>query len=110
MVDLADIARDDEGYLLNPDDWNVELMTQLAVEEDIDLQGEHLEVIHFVRKQFDENQSVPQARAVLKHLARVWGRERATRKYLYQLFPYGYGQQACKLAGMRKPLKLMLDV
>jgi tRNA 2-thiouridine synthesizing protein E len=36
--------------------------------------------------------------------------EKATRKYVYQLFPYGYGQQACKIAGMRKPLKLMLDV
>ena len=30
--------------------------------------------------------------------------------YLYQLFPRGYGQQACKFAGMRKPRKLMLDV
>jgi len=29
---------------------------------------------------------------------------------LYALFPYGYGQQACKIAGMRKPLKLMLDI
>ncbi len=26
------------------------------------------------------------------------------------LFPYGYGQQACKIAGMRKPLKLMRDI
>jgi sulfur relay (sulfurtransferase) DsrC/TusE family protein len=30
--------------------------------------------------------------------------------YLYQLFPRGYGQQACKFAGMRKSRKLMLDV
>lgn len=29
---------------------------------------------------------------------------------LYALFPHGYGQQACRIAGMRKPLKLMLDV
>ena len=39
-----------------------------------------------------------------------WQPEKATRKFLYTLFPYGYGQQACKIAGMRKPLKLMLDV
>jgi len=24
------------------------------------------------------------------------------------MFPYGYGQQACKIAGMRVPLKLWL--
>lgn len=38
------------------------------------------------------------------------GKEPATRKYLYDLFPYGYGQQACEIAGMRMPRKLMLDV
>jgi tRNA 2-thiouridine synthesizing protein E len=40
----------------------------------------------------------------------IWGRDRANRRYLYRLFPRGYGQQACKIAGMRKPRKLMLDV
>jgi sulfur relay (sulfurtransferase) DsrC/TusE family protein len=37
-------------------------------------------------------------------------KDKATRQYLYQLFPRGYGQQACKFVGMRKPRKLMLDV
>ena len=38
------------------------------------------------------------------------GKEIATRRYVYDLFPYGYGQQACKIAGMRRPLKLLLDL
>ena len=59
---------------------------------------------------FDEKQIVPQARFALKHLKTAMDDERGTRRYLYTLFPYGYGQQACKIAGMRKPLKLMLDV
>ncbi|MGB7933093.1 MAG: hypothetical protein WCH04_12855 [Gammaproteobacteria bacterium] len=29
---------------------------------------------------------------------------------LYQPFPRGYDQLACKFAGMRKPRKLMLDI
>jgi tRNA 2-thiouridine synthesizing protein E len=37
-------------------------------------------------------------------------RKPQTRNYVYKLFPYGYGQQACKIAGMRKPLKLLLDL
>ena len=43
-------------------------------------------------------------------LGKQFGKEKAARKFLYQLFPYGYGQQACKIAGMRKPRKLMLVV
>jgi len=109
-IELADISRDDEGYLLDPDDWSPQIMQSLASEMDIELSDEHIQIIQFIRQRFEENQSVPQARSVLKHMAELWGTDKATRKHLYQLFPYGYGQQACKIAGMRKPLKLMLDV
>jgi len=66
--------------------------------------------VQYVRDNFEQRQSVPEARHVLKYLQEQLGRDKATRKYLYSLFPYGYGQQACKIAGMRKPRKLMLDV
>jgi tRNA 2-thiouridine synthesizing protein E len=52
----------------------------------------------------------PDACTLLKYLQAVWGRDKATRRYLYQLFPRGGGRQACKIAGMRKPRKLMPDV
>lgn len=106
----APIERDNEGYLLDPDDWSAELAEKLAAEEDFELGDEHREIIMFVRHYFLENEKVPETRATLKHMKQTWGPERATRKYLYRLFPYGYAQQACKFAGMRKPLKLMLDV
>ena len=102
--------RDSEGYLRDPEDWSVEVMQALAAESGITLSNEQLHVVDFVRRYFEENQTVPEARAVLKFLKRSLGPELATRKYLYKLFPFGYAQQACKYAGMRKPLKLMLDV
>jgi tRNA 2-thiouridine synthesizing protein E len=46
----------------------------------------------------------------LRGLKRRYGKEKATRKYVYTMFPYGYGQQDCKIAGMRLPLKLLLDL
>ena len=104
------IEVDNEGYLLDPEDWSSELADEFSREHDLVLTAEHNEVIRFIRDYFEENAIVPEARKLLKHLKQVWGSERATRKYLYRLFPYGYGQQACKIAGMRKPLKLMLDV
>jgi TusE/DsrC/DsvC family sulfur relay protein len=107
---LAVIERDEEGFLLDSGDWRPELIDALAVEAGIELTGEHRHVVGYIREHFDTNFCVPEARVLLKHLAKVWGKEKSTRRYLYKLFPRGYGQQACKIAGMRKPRKLMLDV
>ncbi len=104
------IERDEEGFLLYTEDWSPELAEELAREENIALEGERLEIVMYIRDYFETKLSVPEARTLLKHMKQIWGEERATRKYLYQLFPRGYGQQACKIAGMRKPRKLMLDV
>ena len=101
---------DDEGYLIDPDDWSEEVMRAMAERIKVELTPDRLHIILFVRDYFEKNQTVPEARAVLKYLKNTLDEERATRKYLYQQFPFGYAQQACKLAGMRKPLKLMLDV
>jgi tRNA 2-thiouridine synthesizing protein E len=104
------IDRDNEGFLLDPSDWSIDLAQAIALEENITLSDDHWLVINFVRSYYEQQQSVPEARHVLKLLKQSLDAERGTRRYLYQLFPYGYGQQACKIAGMRKPLKLMLDV
>ena len=101
---------DNEGFLLDPDDWSDELAKEIATQSELELTDEHIEIVAFIREYFQETATVPEARKVLKHMKQTWGAERATRKYLYRLFPHGYGQQACKIAGMRKPLKLMLDV
>lgn len=106
----AAIKTDNEGFLLDPSDWNIEVAHKLAASENLDMQDAHWTVVHFVRDWFEQHQSVPEARHALKALREKYGKEKATRKYLYSLLPYGYGQQACKIAGMRKPLKLMLDI
>lgn len=108
-ADLA-IATDDEGYLLDPADWNEDIALKLAKAVNVDLDEERWAVVRFVREYCEERQSVLEARHLLKALKSRPGETRATRRYLYRLFPYGYASQACKIAGMRKPLKLMLDV
>ena len=109
-IGLEVLARDEEGFLLDANDWHPGLVEPLAAESGIVLTKEHLEDIRYIRDAFETHQSVPEARTLLKHMENLWGREKATRRYLYRLFPRGYGQQACKIAGMRKPRKLMLDV
>ena len=106
----TEIELDDEGYLLNTNDWSPQVAELLAREMDIKLTDERLEIVHFVREQFEERECIPEMRTLLKTLRERHGKETATRKYVYNLFPYGYGQQACKIAGMRKLLKLLLDL
>ena len=106
----ATIEVDDEGYLLNTDDWSPALAEVLARELSMELTDERLEIVHFVREHFEERECIPELRTLLKALREKHGKEKATRRYVYDLFPYGYGQQACKIAGMRKPLKLLLDL
>jgi len=107
-LDLLD--RDEEGFLLDAGDWHPDLIEAFAAEDGLVMTPERCEVVDYIRTYFEENLSVPEARILLKHLNDAWGKDKATRRYLYQLFPRGYGQQACKIAGMRKPRKLMLDV
>ena len=109
-VDLAALERDNEGFLLYPDEWTVDIALAIAAESRQELGDEHWQVIHFIRDSFESNQSVPEARKLLKFMQASLDPDRGTRKYLYHLFPTGYGQTACKIAGMRKPLKLMLDM
>ena len=107
---LDNIDRDNEGFLLDPQAWNEEIAVELARQDSIELTVHHWSVVRFIRQFYEDRQTVPEARALLSFLKQEISEEVATRRYVYQLFPYGYGQQACKIAGMRKPLKLMLDV
>lgn len=102
--------RDDEGYLLEPRDWSPALGLLLAHEDGLVLSPAHWRVIDYIRAWYKDTESVPEARQVIKHIAESDGDKRAAKQALYTLFPHGYGQQACRIAGMRKPLKLMLDV
>ena len=102
--------RDDEGYLQVPDDWTPDIAKDLALELEVELTAERWQVVRLVREHFEERQTVPEARVMLRRMKDTMGGEKGTRRYLYTLFPGGYAQHACKIAGMRKPLKLMLDV
>jgi TusE/DsrC/DsvC family sulfur relay protein len=92
---------DAEGYLVEPQDWSEELANELARQENISLSEEHWIVIRFMREYFDNHQVIPDARFVIKHLnERLEG---VSRNKLFELFPYGYVKQACKIAGMKRP-------
>ena len=107
---VLDLATDEEGFLMDPEQWNADIAKQIAESIFIDMNSEHWLIIDYIRHYFEEHQIVPETRTLLKFMKQAMGSEKGTRRYIHTLFPYGYGQQACKIAGMRKPRKLMLDV
>ncbi|MGE3162724.1 MAG: TusE/DsrC/DsvC family sulfur relay protein [Burkholderiales bacterium] len=94
---------DEEGYLVDPADWNDSVAEALARKEGIALTDAHWTVLRFMRQYYDEHHIAPDARHVMKHLAEYRGPGQADRNDLFRLFPYGYVKQACKIAGMRRP-------
>ncbi len=93
--------RDAEGYLVEPDDWNETVAAAIAGELDVALTEDHWDVIRFMREFFEENRVAADARFVIKHLDGRYPGE--GRQRLFDLFPYGYVAQACKIAGMKRP-------
>ena len=93
------VPRGDEGYLVEPTDWTEPIAEALAAEESIALTDDHWRVIRFMRDWFAEHGVAPSTRDVDLFLKGI----EAPRNFLFRLFPYGYVQQACKIAGMKKP-------
>ncbi len=97
------VRTDDEGYLVDPDDWSETVAAALAGREDLELTDLHWQVLRFMRAFLDEHQLIPDARIAIRFLADDAGLGAGARRRLFELFPYGYVRQACKIAGMRRP-------
>ncbi|TAN47647.1 MAG: TusE/DsrC/DsvC family sulfur relay protein [Rhodospirillales bacterium] len=95
-----DLKTDAEGYLLEPEDWSAEVARELAAREGVELTDEHWDIMRFMRAYLHHHKIAPDVRHVMKHLKEKRG---AGRNRVFELFPYGYVQQACKIAGMRRP-------
>jgi tRNA 2-thiouridine synthesizing protein E len=91
---------DAEGYLTDPARWSEDFARLTAQKLGIDLTADHWTVLRFMRAYLEDHQVAPDARFVMRHLTETTG---AGRNRLFELFPYGYVGQACKIAGMRRP-------
>jgi len=109
MIDKKDI-RDISGFITDSSMWNIDFANQVADEFGLSLTKKHWEIINLIRELYEKTQKVPELRTVLKSVRLKNTECKIDRKYIYNLFPYGYGQQACKIAGMREPKKLWLDL
>lgn len=97
------IEVDDDGYIVNLDDWSKELAVHLASIDEITLTDAHWEVINFLRDYYKQYQIAPMIKILVKEIGKSMGPEKGNTKYLYELYPGGPAKQACKFAGLQKP-------
>jgi len=103
VVDGKEYETDEEGYLANINDWVDGVATAMSAEDELELTDEHWDIIRFLREYYEEYQIAPAVRVLTKAVSKRMGKEKGNSKYLYSLFPYGPGKQACRYAGLPKP-------
>ncbi|MCE0492576.1 TusE/DsrC/DsvC family sulfur relay protein [Vibrio salinus] len=101
------IETDNEGYLVDFSQWDEGLIPILAKQEGIELTADHIEIIMFVRRFYEEYNTSPAIRMLVKAMAKEYGPEKGCSKYLFKLFREGPAKQATKLAGLPKPAKCL---
>lgn len=102
-INGKEIPTDAEGYLANLDDWSEDIANHLAEKDELHLGEAHWEIINFMRNHYAEYGTAPNLRILQKLLKEELGEDKADKKYLFDLFPYGPAKQAARYAGMPKP-------
>jgi dissimilatory sulfite reductase related protein len=96
-IELVDVARNDEGFFLDPSQWSEAMVPALAAQDGIsDLTDRHWQVIRFMRSEYLEKGTGPTVRV----LGKASG---VSIKELYELFPKGPAKVAARIAGIPKP-------
>ena len=102
--DGKSLSIDDRGYLLDPAAWTPRVAETMAARDGVALNADHWVVIDIFREYFERYEIEPPMRALVKLAREQLGEEKGSSRYLYRLFPDGPGTQACRYAGLPRPL------
>jgi TusE/DsrC/DsvC family sulfur relay protein len=98
------VAVDEKGYLLNWQDWTPEVARFMAAADNVVLGDDHWAVLEIFREYFEQYEIEPPMRALVRLAREKLGEEKGSSRYLYRLFPAGPGTQACRYAGLPRPV------
>ena len=91
------VELDEDGFLVNPEDWSNDMVEYFATKEDVSqLTENHWKVINYLRDYFKKFGVAPMVRKLCKDTG-------FSLKEIYEMFPSGPAKGACKLAGLPKP-------
>ncbi len=94
------IEADENGYLVNIDDWTEDVGRAIAAAEDVELTDKAWDVINYLRDEYINNgANQPNDRNIVKAMSDQWG-EKVQSKDLYDIFPMQPSKQAARIGGL----------
>src|SRR4030042_669578 len=87
---------DEKGFLQTPEKWNEEIARAYAAREGVELTDDHWKALNYLRGYYLQNHICPMVRRLVKETG-------FNLKRLWELFPQGPANSACKWAGVPKP-------
>ncbi|MEJ8568438.1 TusE/DsrC/DsvC family sulfur relay protein [Elongatibacter sediminis] len=104
LPDGRRLAIDSRGYLVRPEDWSPGVAEFMAGRDGIELTADHWVVIEIFQEHFARFEIEPPMRVLVRRAREQLGEDKGTSRYLYRLFPDGPGTQACRYAGLPRPV------
>jgi tRNA 2-thiouridine synthesizing protein E len=102
-INGREVALDKEGYLVQLADWDEDVATSLASQEQITLGPAHWEIINLLRVFYNRHQISPANRALVNLVKRDLGFDKGKSIYLMKLFRGSPAKTASKISGLPKP-------
>ena len=97
MSALENVERNEEGFLVNPANWNKEIAVEIAQADGIpELTDAHWKIIEFSRANAESSGAAPTLRQISKGAG-------VPTKELFKLFPKGPAKKVAKISGLGKP-------
>ncbi len=97
LVSDLSIEVNEEGFLMKTETWTRDVAEALAQEEmQSSLTEDHWKVVNFIRTYFKKFGVAPPEKMTCRETG-------FDAHYIADLFPTGYAQGACKIAGLPKP-------
>ena len=100
----AALPIDEKGYLFDWRAWTPEVALIMAAADGIELGDDHWQVLRLFREYFEKYEIEPPMRALVRLARERLGQDKGSSRYLYHLFPDGPGTQACRYAGLPRPV------
>lgn len=96
-------ACDEKGYLHDWQAWTPEHAQAFAVIEGIALTDAHWEILHLLRRFYEQYDASPANRALVNFVKRELGPDKGNSIYLMTLFPESPARRGSRIAGLPKP-------
>ena len=107
IINNKEFQLDKNGYLADPNEWSLDVAYAFAKSEGIDMSEQHWEVVNFVRDFYQQYDTSPAIRILVKSLKEKLGPDIGNSRHLHRLFPNGPAKIASKIAGLPKPAKCL---